>query len=416
MTAPTVERSATALCGSHKISYIVAMSSRRAIIVILDACGVGELPDAAVYGDGGSSTIPHVAQAVGGLNMPNCQRLGFGNIVPIKGIAPNATSVAAFGKMAEKSPGKDSTTGHWEIAGVILDAPFPVFPQGFPRDLVSEFERRAAVKTIGNVAASGTEIIEQLGEKHLKTSAIILYTSADSVLQLAAHEEIYPIERQYEICRIARELCTGPYDVGRVIARPFVGKPGAFTRTPRRKDFSRLPPRPTLLDKLVERGEKVLSVGKIYDLFARQGISKAIKTANNAEVMEQLVSAVKSDQDHALIFANLVDFDQLWGHRNDEVRFARALEDFDAALPKLLESLRDDDLLIITADHGCDPTIKSSTDHSREYVPLLVYGRSFTGGVNLGTRETFADVAATLAEYFGVEMDFPGKSFFGKLL
>ncbi len=391
------------------------MTTKRAIIVILDACGVGELPDATAYGDSGSSTIPHVADAVGGLKMPNCQRLGLGNIVQIKGVASNPNAMAAFGKMAEKSPGKDSTTGHWEIAGVTLDAPFPVFPQGFPRDLVLELERRAGVKTIGNVAASGTEIIERLGEEHLKTSAIILYTSADSVLQLAAHEELYPIERQYEICRIARELCTGPYDVGRVIARPFVGKPGAFTRTPRRKDFSRLPPRPTLLDKLAERGDKVMSIGKIYDLFAGQGISKSIKTANNAEVMEQLIATVQADREHALIFANLVDFDQLWGHRNDEVQFARALEEFDLELPSLVESLRDEDLLVITADHGCDPTIKTSTDHSREYVPLLVYGRRFKGKVDLGTRETFADVAATLAEYFGIEPYFPGRSFWREL-
>lgn len=392
------------------------MTAKRAIILILDACGVGELPDAAKYGDSGSSTLPHVAEEVGGLKMPNCQQLGLGNIVKIKGVAPSASPTASYGKMAEKSPGKDSTTGHWEIAGVILDQPFPVFPHGFPVELVSAFERKAGVKTIGNVAASGTEIIDRLGEEHLKTGALILYTSADSVFQLAAHEQVFPIERLYEICKIARDICRGPYDVGRVIARPFVGEPGAFVRTPRRKDFSRLPPSDTLLDLLVRRGDKVLSIGKICDLFAGQGISKTIKTATNAEVMEQLIAAVKSDQEHALIFANLVDFDQLWGHRNDETNFARSLEEFDLTLAGLLAALRENDLLILTADHGCDPTVKTSTDHSREYVPLLVHGRAVKGGVNLGTRETFADVASTLSDYFGLGAAFPGRSFYHELM
>ncbi len=391
------------------------MNPKRAIIVVLDACGVGELPDASQYGDRGSSTIPHVAKAVGGLDLPNCQKLGLGNIVEIEGVARCERPTAAYGKMAEKSPGKDSTTGHWEIAGVELDAPFPVFPNGFPPDLVRQFETRAGVKTIGNMAASGTEIIDRLGAEHIRSGALILYTSADSVFQIAAHENLYPIEQQYEICGMARELCRGPYDVGRVIARPFVGEPGAFTRTSRRKDFSRLPPRPTLLDELVKQGHRVLSIGKIYDLFAGQGISKAIKTANNGEVMEQLIAAVESDREHALIFANLVDFDQLWGHRNDERNFARSLEEFDRLLATLIDNLRPNDLLIITADHGCDPTVKTSTDHSREYVPLMAYGAGVKGGVNLGTRETFADVASTLAEYFGLEVKFPGKSFWSEL-
>lgn len=387
------------------------MPNRRAIILILDACGVGALPDADRYGDSGSSTIPNVARAVGGLRMPSSQMLGLGNIVPIEGVPPAPSPTGSFGKLAEQSPGKDSTTGHWELAGVILDKPFPVFPHGFPADLVSRFESAAGVRTIGNVAASGTEIIDRLGMEHLESQALILYTSADSVLQLAAHERLYPIERQYEICKMARELCRGPYDVGRVIARPFVGEPGAFVRTPNRKDFSRLPPCDTLLDALVSRGEKVLSIGKIYDLFAGRGISKAVKTANNAEVMEQLIAAVKSDREHALIFANLVDFDQLWGHRNDEVHFARSLEEFDVSLADLLPALRPDDLLLLTADHGCDPTIKTSTDHSREYVPLLVHGPKVRGGVDLGTRSTFADVASTLSEYFELGARYPGRSF-----
>ncbi len=391
------------------------MNRKRAIIIILDACGVGELPDAASYGDTGSATLPHVAQAANGLHMPHSQRLGLGNIVPIQGVPPAERPTASFGRMAERSPGKDSTTGHWEIAGIVLDEQFPLFPQGFPTELVSRFEAEAGIKTIGNIAASGTEIIERLGKQHVETGALILYTSADSVLQLAAHESLYPIERQYDICKIARKLCAGPYNVGRVIARPFVGKPGAFVRTPRRKDFSRMPPSDTLLDRLVAQGDKVLSIGKIYDLFAGRGISTAIKTINNTEVMEAVMSAVLTDSEHALAFANLVDFDQLWGHRNDEINFARSLEEYDRHLGQLLPLLCEDDLLLITADHGCDPTIKSSTDHSREYVPLLAYSPGMRGGVDLGIRTTFADIAATLAEMFRLDGNFPGKSFYSDL-
>ncbi|MBI5266308.1 MAG: phosphopentomutase, partial [candidate division Zixibacteria bacterium] len=369
------------------------MKSTRTIILILDACGVGELPDAAQYGDAGSATLPNLARAVGGLRMPHSQRLGLGNIATILGVDPAERPAGSFGRMAEASPGKDSTAGHWEIGGVVIDEPFPMFPHGFPKELVARFEAAVGVKTIGNIAASGTEIIEKLGAEHLKTGALILYTSADSVFQVAAHESVYPIERQYKICKKARELCVGPYNVGRVIARPFVGEPGGFVRTPRRKDFSRLPPSDTLLDVLTARGDKVLSICMIYDLFAGRGITTAIKTANNAEVMEQTIEAVSTDTEHALIFANLVDFDQLWGHRNDEGNFAKALEAYDRYLGELLEVVRDDDMLLITADHGCDPTIKSSTDHSREYVPLIVYGRGLRSGIDLGIRATFADVA-----------------------
>jgi phosphopentomutase len=383
--------------------------------LILDACGVGELPDAARYGDSGAATLPNLARAVGGLRMPNSQRLGLGNIAPILGVPVEERSLGSFGRMAEASPGKDSTAGHWEIGGVIIDEPFPLFPHGFPRELVERFEAATGVKTIGNVTASGTEIIERLGKEHIETGALILYTSADSVLQLAAHESVFPIERLYEICRRARALCVGPYNVGRVIARPFVGHPGAFVRTPRRKDFSRLPPGDTLLDRLTARGDKVLAIGKIYDLFAGRGITSSIKTANNAEVMEETIKAVQSDTDCALIFANLVDFDQLWGHRNDENNFARALEEYDRYLGELLAVIHDDDMLVITADHGCDPTIKSSTDHSREYVPLLVYGPKLRPGVNLGTRATFADVAATLAERYDLGRPFPGTSFYPQI-
>lgn len=391
------------------------MSEYRAILIIIDACGVGELPDAAEYGDVGSATIPHVAEAVGGLNMPNARTLGLGNIVEIKGVPPIAQPQGGFGKMTEVSPGKDSTTGHWEIAGVHLEHPFPVYPDGFPSDLVAEFERRAGVTTIGNEAASGTEIIERLGRKHLDTKSIILYTSADSVFQLAAHEDLYPLERQYEICQIARDLLTGEHAVGRVIARPFVGKPGNFTRTAGRHDYSLEPPTDTILDLLKARGRTTMAVGKIKDLYVGRGIDGHAKTANNAEVMQAVIDTVQNDSNCSLVFANCVDFDMLWGHRNDERSFANGLEEFDRYLGELLSVLRKDDVLFITADHGCDPTIKTSTDHSREYVPLLVTGRSVTKGVDLGTRGTFSDIACTLADMFGVQHKFPGESFWPQM-
>lgn len=392
------------------------MTARRAILIILDACGVGALPDAAAYGDEGAATLPHVAEAVGGLTMPNSERLGLGHIARIDGLAANNPPAGAFGRMAERSPGKDSTTGHWELAGVALDQPFPLFPGGFPTELVAEFERRAHVRTIGNCAASGTEIIERLGEEHLRTGALILYTSADSVFQLAAHEDLYPVPRLHEVCRIARDLLVGPYEVGRVIARPFVGTPGSFQRTAGRKDFSRTPPSETLLDRLAAAGYGVLAIGKIYDLFAGRGISTATKTATNDEVMQAILSTVESDSEHRLIFANLVDFDQLWGHRNDERNFASALEQFDRQLGRLLPLLHRDDLLILTADHGCDPTQKHSTDHSREYVPLMLYGSSIRPGVNLGTRASFADLGATLAQFFELPPLAAGKSFLDQVL
>ena len=387
------------------------MTFNRIIILILDACGVGELPDAAQYGDQGAATIPHVARAAHGLKMPACGRLGLGNIVAIDGVPAEASPTACFGKLAETSPGKDSTTGHWEIAGVHLTEPFPLFPEGFPDDIVKKFEQAAGVKTIGNVAASGTEIIKQLGEQHLKTGALILYTSADSVFQLAAHEDLYPPERLYEICRIARGLLTGKYNVGRVIARPFIGTPGHFERTPGRRDFSLAPPSDTVLDLLVKSGRSVFAIGKIHDLFAEQGISDYVKTSDNTEVMDQLIATVRDNTTHTLIFANCVDFDMLWGHRNDEIAFARGLEAFDLRLAELLPLVRPDDLFIITADHGCDPAIKTSTDHTREYVPLLVYGPQARHGVNLGVRKTFADIAATIADNFKLPHSFAGSSF-----
>lgn len=382
----------------------------RVIVIVLDACGVGELPDADRYGDKGASTIPNVARSQGGLNMPNCQKLGLGNIVDILGVPPAEKPLACYGKMAERSAGKDSTSGHWEIAGIITDKPFPVYSSGFPPELVAEFEKRAGVKTIGNIPASGTEIIARLGERHLQTGEIILYTSADSVFQLAAHEEVIPPARLYEICRIARDLLTGDHAVGRVIARPFTGTPGNFSRTANRKDFSLLPPHETLLDCLYKEQIPTVGIGKIGDLFAHQGLSNEVKTANNNDVMQALRDELEQT-DNGLIFANLVDFDMLWGHRNDAVSFARGLEDFDRWLPDFIDNLDNDDLLIITADHGCDPTLTGSTDHTREYVPLLVFSPVMKTVCNLGTRESFSDIAATVAANFRLGNRFPGKSF-----
>jgi phosphopentomutase len=392
------------------------MQINRVIIVVIDACGIGELPDAHLYGDTGASTIPNVARAVGGLNMPNAERLGLGNIAPILGIQPSSKAIGCFGRMAEKSSGKDSTTGHWEIAGIILDRPFPLFPNGFPDILVREFESRAGVAAIGNIAASGTEIIDRFGKEQMESGGVILYTSADSVFQLAAHEHVVSLDRLYEICKVARELCSGEFGVGRVIARPFVGEPGKFVRTSGRRDFSVVPPRDTLLDLMVEIGMPTLAIGKIWDLFAERGISSHLKTADNAEGIAVIIDGISRDTTHRLIFANLVDFDQLWGHRNDEKSFAKALEEYDAGLGRIIDALREDDLLIITADHGCDPTQKHSTDHTREYVPLLVYGKKAKGGVNLGTRETFADIAATVGDVFALRHSFPGKSFADDIL
>jgi phosphopentomutase len=386
------------------------MTIGRTILVVADACGVGEAPDAAQYGDLGAATVPHVAEAVGGLDMYTCGRLGLGNIVPVEGVPPAAPPRACFGKLAEKSAGKDSTSGHWEMAGVIVDKPFPVFPRGFPRELVQEFERRSGVGVIGNVATSGTEIIQKLGFAHLETKALILYTSADSVFQLAAHERLYPPERLYEICQIARELLQGEYGVGRVIARPFEGEPGNFRRTRNRRDFSLEPPHDTILDLFTNHNLRTVGIGKIGDLFAGRGLTDKVKTENNRDVAGALIQAVE-ETDYDLIFANFVDFDELHGHRNNAIGFARALEDFDLAMEEVVEEMRPDDMLIITADHGCDPTMTSSTDHTREYVPLLVYGRQLASGIDLGTRETFADIAATIADARGLPHQFPGRSF-----
>ncbi|UCD95310.1 MAG: phosphopentomutase [Candidatus Zixiibacteriota bacterium] len=388
---------------------------RRVIIIILDACGVGELPDADRYGDRGAATVPNVARELGGLSMPNCRKLGLGNITAISGVEPSERPAALWGKMAEQSAGKDSTSGHWEIGGIILKKAFPVYPNGFPAGLVAEFEKRAGVRTVGNVPASGTEIIKQLGGRHVQTGEIILYTSADSVFQLAAHEDVFPPEKLYEICRIAREFLQGEHGVGRVIARPFVCEKGSFTRTVNRRDFSMEPPDDTILDRLHKESIPTVAIGKISDLYAGRGISRAVKAKNNAEVMDKVIDEMDKT-DYGLIFANLVDFDMLWGHRNDTASFGKGLEYFDRRLPEVLNRLNNNDLLIITADHGCDPTIKHSTDHTREYVPLLVYSITMTAADSLGTRKTFSDIARTLAEIYGIDYTFPGDSFFKNIL
>ncbi|HKV45807.1 MAG TPA: phosphopentomutase [bacterium] len=368
---------------------------RRVIVIVLDSCGVGELPDAVEFGDLGASTLPHTAAACGGLRMPTLGRLGLGRIVPVLGVSPDPAPAGAFGKMAEVSPGKDSTTGHWEMMGLILDRPFPTYPHGFPPEIIDPFEARIGRRVLGNRPASGTAIIQQLGEEHLRTGRPIVYTSADSVFQIAAHEDVLPVDELYRDCRIARELLTGPHAVGRVIARPFVGAPGRFVRTDRRRDFSLAPPGPTVLDRLHAAGEPVVAVGKVSDLFAGRGITDAVHTHDDRDGMAQTLRAMDTTP-AGLIFANLVDLDTLFGHRNDPRGYGDDLERIDADMAAVVARLGPTDLLIVTADHGNDPT-SASTDHSREYVPLLLAGPRVRGGVDVGTRGTFADVGATVA-------------------
>jgi phosphopentomutase len=388
------------------------MSFRRIIWIVLDSVGIGEMPDAAQYGDAGSDTLGHVAQSRK-LHLDNLCRLGLGNIRPLDRLPPDAAPSGAYGRCALASPGKDTTTGHWEMTGIHLAKPFPLYPHGFPRlDVMDEFERRIGRATLGNKAASGTEILNELGEEHMRTGSPIVYTSADSVFQVAAHEEVITLYELYKICETAREILRGKHEVGRVIARPFIGSPGAFTRTPNRHDYAVPPPRGMLLDKLQERGVDVFAVGKIFDVFLGRGIGDYEKTKSNADGMEKTLQAMDSLA-VGMIFVNLVDFDQNFGHRNDVEGYARALEAVDDWFPSLEARLRPDDLLILTADHGCDPTTPS-TDHSREYVPLLVYGKSARAGVDLGTRRTLSDIGQTVAENFGTVIA-TGESFLSRL-
>jgi len=390
------------------IRGVFLVKIRRVVLFVLDSVGVGELPDAGKYGDTGSNTLGNTARAVGGLKMPNLGRLGLGNIIEVTGVPLVENPEASYGRMAERSAGKDTTTGHWELAGLILERPFPVYPNGFPPEVIKAFEKKIGRPVLGNKVASGTVIIEELGARHLETGYPIVYTSADSVFQVAAHEEIIPLEELYRYCRIAREMLVGEHAVGRVIARPFVGGSGNFRRTTNRHDFSLKPPSRTVLNLLQGNNIPVTAVGKVEDIFAGEGITMAIHTRGNVDGVEQALQLLQSGLE-GLIFTNLVDFDMLYGHRNNPRGYADALEELDRRLPELLAALREDDVLIITADHGCDPTT-TSTDHSREYVPLLIYGRAVRGGVNLGVRETFADVAATVTEIFGLAFGV-GKSF-----
>ena len=373
------------------------MDFTRAIVIVLDSVGIGELPDADAYGDVGSNTLGNIARQVR-LNIPTLAALGLSRVVALQGVKAPALALGAHGRMAERSAGKDSVTGHWELMGIVLDHAFPTFPNGFPTDLIHEFERRIGRSVIGNVVASGTAVIDALGPEHLQTGAPIVYTSADSVFQIAAHEEVVPIEQLYTWCEIAYELVVQGRGLGRVIARPFVGRPGGFTRTANRHDYAMPPRGDTLLDRLTATGIQVTAIGKIRDLFAGKGIHESYPTSSDADGMDH-VRVQMDRQDRGLIFANLVDFDTMYGHRNDVAGYASNLERFDRRLAELLPTLRPDDLLVVTADHGNDPTTPS-TDHSREYVPVLLTGEHVRKGVDLGTRSTFADLGQTLADVF----------------
>jgi phosphopentomutase len=383
------------------------------VLIVLDSVGVGELPDAASYGDEGSNTIGNVSRRVS-LRLPALRSLGLPRVAFVQDMKPIAEPWGAFGRMAESSPGKDSVTGHWEIAGLILDRPFPLFPNGFPPEIMREFEARIGRRSLGNKAASGTAIIDELGPEHMRTGFPIVYTSADSVFQIAAHETVVPVEQLYEFCHVAFDLVSVGKGVGRVIARPFVGEPGAFQRTANRRDFALTPFVPTLLDRVKEAGIPVVAIGKIEDLFAGRGVTAAVHTVSDAHGMDEVDRALQSTP-RGLIFANLVDFDTVYGHRNDPEGYAANLERFDVRLASLLPRIGRSDVLVITADHGNDPTTPS-TDHSREHVPLFVYGPAVKAGVDLGVRRTFADLGQTLAELFGVGPLPHGTSFLDAVL
>lgn len=385
---------------------------RRMVLLALDSAGIGEMPDAAAWGDAGADTIGHII-ALENPQLPSLQRLGLGNIREMALLPPAAEPEGAFGKAAIYSNGKDTTVGHWEIAGLMTPRPFPTYPDGFPDRILIPFQNAIGRTVLGNKPASGTEIIKELGAEHLRTGKPILYTSADSVFQVAAHEQVIPLEELYRICRIARNLLDGPDRVGRVIARPFVGEPGAFQRTENRKDFAIPPPEKTLLDHLKDAGFATIGVGKIPLIFDFVGISEHLEAHNNAESLDQTIQALQRAPE-GLIFVNLVDFDMLWGHRRDSKGYARGLEYLDGRIPEIQQAMQEDDCLIMTADHGCDPAYRGS-DHTREYVPILVYSKSLVGGVNLGTRSTLADMGQTVAENFGLRLSF-GTSFLKELI
>ncbi|MBU8770570.1 phosphopentomutase [Cytobacillus oceanisediminis] len=391
-----------------------AYTYKRVFLIVMDSVGIGEAPDADKFGDKGADTIGHIAEKMNGLKMPNMGKLGLSNISEIKGIEKAEKPMAFYTKMQEASNGKDTMTGHWEIMGLNIQTPFRVFPDGFPQELISELEARTGRKIIGNKPASGTEILVELGEEHMKTGALIVYTSADSVLQIAAHEDKIPIEEQYEICKIARELTLDEkYMVGRVIARPFIGEPGNFQRTSNRHDYALKPFDRTVMNEMADIGLDVLAIGKISDIFDGEGVTEAIRTTSNMDGMDKLIETFEKEFT-GLSFLNLVDFDALFGHRRDPEGYGKALEEFDERLPEVFEKMQDGDLLMITADHGNDP-VHHGTDHTREYVPLLVYSKDMGEGQELPISETFADIGATIADNFNVKMPAFGKSFLNQL-
>lgn len=381
------------------------------IIVVMDSVGIGELPDANLYGDVGSNTVGNIIKKFGSIDLPNLSKLGLCKLVD--GLPCDGEVVGASGKSAEVFPGKDTTGGHFEIAGLVLDKPFPTFPNGFPESLMKKFEEAVGRKTIGNYPASGTEIIKKLGKHHVDTGDLIVYTSADSVFQIAMHENVIPIDEQYEICEKARELLVGDLAVGRVICRPFIGEEGNYTRTKNRKDYSFEPPGETILTVVKGAGLEVAGVGKIEDIFANVGLTKTNHTTDNDGGITATIDFIKQDFD-GLVFTNLVDFDMLYGHRNNAQGYKEALEALDRRVPEILDAMADEDIVIFTADHGCDPTTES-TDHSREYIPILAFGKGLQGGVNIGTRKSFADIAATAAEYFELSDWHVGQSFYKEI-
>jgi phosphopentomutase len=386
---------------------------KKVILIVLDSVGVGELPDAANYGDVGSDTLGNISKAIGGLRLPNMEKLGLGNITGIKNIIKAEKPTGSFGKCEELSIGKDTVTGHWEIAGVVLRKPLNTYPKGFPKDIIKEFESKIGRKIIGNKVASGTEIIKELGEEHIKTGYPIVYTSADSVFQIAVHEDMISLEELYRMCSIARKMFIGEKAIGRIIARPFIGKDGEFTRTSNRRDFALDPFDKTMLDYIKEKGLNVMAVGKIEDIYNKRGITDAVHINNNMDGVDKTLEYMKEDK-KGLIFTNLVDFDMLYGHRNDVQGYAKALIDFDNRMPEIISLMNDEDILILTADHGCDPTT-SSTDHSREHIPVIIYGKRIKGGINIGIRKSYSDIGKTILDLLNVENDLYGESFAKKI-
>ncbi|EKY27026.1 phosphopentomutase [Clostridium celatum] len=383
---------------------------KRAILIVLDSLGVGELPDAKNYGDEGSHTLDNICKACGKLNIDELEKLGIGNIEGVTMPKACDSAIGAYGRSSEKSMGKDTVTGHWEIGGVILEKPLNTYPDGFSKEIIDEFLKRTNKENIlGNTVASGTAIIEELGEEHVKTGYPIIYTSADSVFQIAAHEDVIPVEELYKMCEIAREMLVDKWAVGRVIARPFTGEVGSFKRTSNRRDYALDPFNKTMLEYLKESGKEVAAVGKIEDIYNKKGVTLAVHTKNNMDGVDKTLEYMDTVKE-GLIFTNLVDFDMLYGHRNDAKGYGKAIEEFNDRLQEIYAKMTDEDMLILTADHGCDPTT-ASTDHSREYIPILVYGKNLKGNVNLGTRETFADIGKTILDFFNVENELVGKSF-----